>query len=152
MMLTVEYLTGLLSQIDSLTKELKDSESDNASLHRQLDHWQEISVHWENARDVLVDERDELTLIVERVTADMRALAAERDELRAALYAYASEFSLNEEGQSDVGSIHQNIRALKAAAKLALDALYEAQTADDGMAKWDRNKSAITALRQAGVQ
>ena len=79
MMLTVEYLTGLLSQIESLTKELKDSESANASLHRQLDHWQEISVHWRNARDVLVDERDELTLIVERVTADMRALAAERD-------------------------------------------------------------------------
>ena len=79
MMLTVEYLTGLLSQIESLTKELKDSESDNASLHRQLDHWQEISVHWKNARDVLVDERDELTLIVERVTDDMRALAAERD-------------------------------------------------------------------------
>ena len=79
MMLTVEYLTGLLSQIESLTKELKDSESDNASLHRQLDHWQEISVHWKNARDVLVDERDELTLIVERATADMRALAAERD-------------------------------------------------------------------------
>lgn len=60
MMLTVEYLTGLLGQIESLTKELKDSESDNASLHRQLDHWQEISVHWKNARDVLVDERDEL--------------------------------------------------------------------------------------------
>lgn len=27
MMLTVEYLTGLLSQIDSLTKELKDSDT-----------------------------------------------------------------------------------------------------------------------------
>ena len=72
-------ITDLSEQVELLTKELKDSESDNASLHRQLDHWQEISVHWKNARDVLVDERDELTLIVERVTADMRALAAERD-------------------------------------------------------------------------
>ena len=35
-------------------------------------------------------------------------------QLEAARFAYASEFCLNEEGQPDKGSIHQNIRALKA--------------------------------------
>jgi len=35
-------------------------------------------------------------------------------ELEAARFAYASEFGLDEEGQPDKGSIHQNIRALKA--------------------------------------
>lgn len=35
-------------------------------------------------------------------------------ELEAARYAYASEFPPNEDGEPDKGSIHQNIRALKA--------------------------------------
>lgn len=39
---------------------------------------------------------------------------AERDALKAARIAYASEFPLNSDGEPDVGSIHQNIRALKA--------------------------------------
>ena len=81
MMLTVEYLTGLLSQIESLTKELKDSESVNASLHRQLDHWQEISVHWKNARDVLVDERDELAEQVSLLKTTNEVLADTLDGL-----------------------------------------------------------------------
>ena len=39
-----------------------------------------------------------------------------------------------------------------AALKLALDALEEAQTNDDGMEKWDRNKKAITAIKAALAQ
>jgi hypothetical protein len=35
------------------------------------------------------------------------------------------------------------------ALKLALEALKEAQTTDDSMYKWDRNKKAITACEQA---
>lgn len=35
------------------------------------------------------------------------------------------------------------------AMKLALEALKEAQTNDDGMEKWDRNKKAIIALKEA---
>ena len=42
----------------------------------------------------------------------------------------------------------QQIEALK----LALEALKEAQTNDDGMEKWDRNKKAITALEEALAQ
>ena len=38
------------------------------------------------------------------------------------------------------------------ALKLALEALKEAQTNDDGMEKWDRNKKAITAINQALAQ
>jgi hypothetical protein len=40
----------------------------------------------------------------------------------------------------------------KEAIKLALDALKEAQTNNDGMEKWDRNKKAIIALEEALAQ
>lgn len=46
--------------------------------------------------------------------AEVAELRKERDELRAARFAYASEFPFNEDGEPDVGSIHANIRALKA--------------------------------------
>ena len=46
--------------------------------------------------------------------AQVSWLEAYRNGLNAARFAYASEFGLDEEGQPDVGSIHQNIRALKA--------------------------------------
>jgi hypothetical protein len=36
----------------------------------------------------------------------------------------------------------------KEAMAMALDALIEAQTNDDSMEKWDRNKKAITALKE----
>ncbi|MFY3460030.1 hypothetical protein ACOTJD_25585 [Achromobacter xylosoxidans] len=42
------------------------------------------------------------------------ALMARIDSMEAARLAYASEFPSNENGDPDVGSIHQNIRALKA--------------------------------------
>ena len=38
------------------------------------------------------------------------------------------------------------------AMKLALEALKEAQTNNDGMEKWDRNKKAITAIKEALAQ
>jgi hypothetical protein len=38
------------------------------------------------------------------------------------------------------------------ALKLALEALEEAQTNDDGMEKWDRNERAIAAIKEALVQ
>ena len=38
------------------------------------------------------------------------------------------------------------------AMKLALEALEEAQTNDDGTEKWDRNKKAITAIKEALAQ
>jgi hypothetical protein len=41
---------------------------------------------------------------------------------------------------------------MKEALKLALEALKEAQTNDDGMEKWDRNKKAITAIKAALAQ
>ena len=40
----------------------------------------------------------------------------------------------------------------KEALKLALEALKEAQTNDDGIEKWDRNKKAITAIKEALAQ
>ena len=46
----------------------------------------------------------------------VRELVRELQGLRAARVAYASEFPANEDGEPDVGSIHQNIRRLKAEA------------------------------------
>lgn len=43
----------------------------------------------------------------------IEALEREVEGLRAARMAYASEFPPNGDGEPDVGSIHQNIRALK---------------------------------------
>ena len=40
----------------------------------------------------------------------------------------------------------------KKALKLALEALKEAQTNDDGLAKWARNKKAIIAIKEALAQ
>jgi hypothetical protein len=53
--------------------------------------------------------------------AEIVTLTAERDALKAARYAYAGEFSEGADGERDVGSIHANIRALKA----DRDALHE---------------------------
>lgn len=45
---------------------------------------------------------------------EINKLRAELDEHKAARRAYASEFAPNADGEPDVGSIHQNIRGLKA--------------------------------------
>lgn len=100
--------------------------------------------------DALTKERD--TALEQNTVLDAHCakLEAERDALAVSRYAYASEFSLDEEGQPDVGSIHQNIRALKAAGKLALDVCLD-------MRRYGDQRSvamaigADAALRQAGV-
>lgn len=82
-------------------------------------------------KDVAFDER------VKRAAAEaeIARLTAELAGLRAARMAYASEFPLDAEGEPDVGSIHQNIRARKA--KLAAmrqhvdEARAHAQAVDD---------------------
>ena len=48
------------------------------------------------------------------VVAELRRLHARVQVLEAALFAYASEFEPNDDGDPDVGSIHANIRAMKA--------------------------------------
>jgi len=93
---------------------------------------------------------DSAPITTSLATPNIAKLTSERDELMAARCAYATEFALNEEGQPDVGSIHQNIRVLKAAAKLALNALTEIR--DNGFS-WDAEyDKAIKALKKAGVK
>jgi hypothetical protein len=65
----------------------------------EVEAWREKGVHIEHAR---------------RLAARAEAAEAEVSGLRAARMAYASEFPLNEDGEPDVGSVHANIRALKA--------------------------------------
>jgi hypothetical protein len=60
------------------------------------------------------DASDCASPVMRDAAAIIERLTRERDELRAARFAYASEFPLNEDGEPDVGSIHANIRALKA--------------------------------------
>ena len=120
--------------------------------------------------ETLIKERDKFKAAyysAERCASDLSKgcakLQTERDSLRAARYAYASEFSLNEEGQPDIGSIHQNIRALKAnhtevmdAAKIALDALYTSSHYTSALPEYHLSdfevNEAIAALRKAGVK
>lgn len=66
------------------------------------------------------DEFSKLKNVEELGVKHLQFVQQEIDELRsrisgleAARIAYANEFELNEEGQPDVGSIHQNIRNLK---------------------------------------
>jgi len=60
--------------------------------------------------DISDSDKDDIADLLRRIPE----LEAERDGLNAARFAYASEFGFDEDGQPDVGSIHQNIRALKA--------------------------------------
>ena len=61
-----------------------------------------------------VTSRPMASHVVEFARAIEAPLLKRIAQLEAARFAYASEFCLNEEGQPDKGSIHQNIRALKA--------------------------------------
>ena len=79
-------------------------------------------------------------------------LIAERDELRAKVEAQEDVITRLKYEVDAIPAIKAERDALAAAAKLALEALIESHTSDDGMAKWDRNKAAIASLRQAGVQ
>lgn len=51
---------------------------------------------------------------VEQLQSRIKELESQVSGLEAARFAYASEFALDEEGMPDKGSIHQNIRNLKA--------------------------------------
>ena len=51
---------------------------------------------------------------IEKYQSYCSVLEKEVAGLNAARFAYASEFKLDPEGQPDIGSIHRNIRALKA--------------------------------------
>ncbi|CAB5514491.1 hypothetical protein LMG26857_03550 [Achromobacter anxifer] len=68
----------------------------------------------------LPEDGDNSTLIAEAGTVhhetgkSPRQLADELNGLEAARIAYASEFQMNSDCEPDVGSIHANIRALKA--------------------------------------
>ena len=72
-------------------------------------------------------ERDEAWGLL---AAELRRLAVVEQELeahKAARMAYASEFPPNADGEPDVGSIHQNIRAMKAELEALKRAISEAE-------------------------
>ena len=96
-----------------------------------------------------------MSAIVEHLESVIKTLIKDRDELQEKITAMCKaipNYDWGGDSEKRITDLAKELDALKVAGKLALDALYEAQTADDGMAKWDRNKSAITALNQAGVQ
>jgi hypothetical protein len=77
------------------------------------------------------------------------ALTAERDALKAARIAYASEFPADENGDPDVGNIHANIRAMKARVE-ELEQVVEVQScecsADEACTLFQRAKQAKADL------
>ena len=64
------------------------------------------------------------------------------DALEAARFAYASEFPSNEDGDPDVGSIHQNIRALK-------DRLAQVDRKTAGQPKSCRSTEQLQVIQEA---
>jgi len=79
----------------------------------------------------------------------LEAAERERNGLRAARIAYASEFPLDVEGLPDVGSIHANIRKLKAAlaeiadqdaVEMALDPAWAQRIAISALAQREEGK------------
>lgn len=99
-----------------------------------------------------MDDLHSVNSVINSLAQQVEKLTEERDGLKAARYAYATEFPLDDEGQPDVGSIHQNIRALKSAAKLALYALISESRTTQSNVTLAKILTAITALRKAGVQ
>lgn len=80
---------------------------------------------------------DDAYAAAEALEAQSREIAG----LRAARMAYASEFPLDGEGEPDVGSIHQNIRAMKAEIErlrkdAALVAARERERMDKDAQRW----------------
>lgn len=81
---------------------------------------------------------------VTALRAERDAARQERDGLRAARIAYANEFPLNADGEPDVGSIHANIRALKAAPVVDVEAVIDAggamANAMFNLAQWEEER------------
>jgi hypothetical protein len=83
----------------------------------------DTSARGDGSGDPPADDRDRadarlITLsrnLLPGILARLDAAEKERDELRAARRAYASEFQPGDDGEPDTGSIHANIRAIKSA-------------------------------------
>jgi len=163
---TAEYL---LSQVQELTKErdeLQDQITELTSEEHSIPELRnQLQEAYEEKRKCyfavrqqaltiknLVKECDEWKNTAIKRGSEYIKMLNERDALVGARYAYANEFRLDEQGQPDVGSIHQNIRALKAAAKLALYALVAESRTTESNVTLARILTAIEELKKAGVQ
>ena len=80
----------------------------------------------DKVRDMVIQCRDEIESLRSRLAE------ANSAGFNAARIAYASEFPPNADGKPDVGSIHQNIRAMKARLAEAEALLREARDEQDG--------------------
>lgn len=89
---------------DTIFGRLYYQDSDYAALHAETE-----ALRAENEQ-----LRDSTKRIDAYWQAELRDCRNERDGLTAARIAYASEFAPDEHGNPDVGSVHSNIRALKA--------------------------------------
>ena len=90
----------------------------------------------------LQSERAEQARLLDAGGERELALMARIDALEAARFAYASEFPSNEDGDPDVGSIHQNIRALK-------DRLAQVDRKTAGQPKSCRSTEQLQVIQEA---
>jgi hypothetical protein len=106
-------------EIEQLTDEAADAlEAANARIAELDDLENESDDYVEHYRAELEKANARITELSTKCRlyeASLDKLDAEADGLRAARIAYASEFPPDAEGLPDVGSIHANIRKLKAA-------------------------------------
>ena len=89
-------ITALKKQANAYSTLVKSQEGRLITLH-------EASAHYAESVNTLASERQANTILTDEI-----------ESLKAARYAYASEFAKNADGDPDVGSIHSNIRAMKA--------------------------------------
>lgn len=89
----IEYTRAVISERDALKAQLEKT--------------------WNDFYEIR-NERNELTELMHKALDERDHYIGERDGLCAARMAYASEFQCDADGLPDVGSVHQNIRALKA--------------------------------------
>lgn len=144
-------------------EEIAALESDNASLHRQLERWHKIAIERAKERD---DANERAFMSTESHAMTMqRAMKAEagRDaalEQNTELDARCAKLEIERDflamANKDLSEAMNRYQELQQAAKLALEALDEATTYTSSPS-WsptmtDECRTAITALRQAGVQ
>lgn len=89
------------------------------------------------------DYQREAADVLDDLVSELDSVTRERDVLRAARIAYASEFPLNEDGEPDVGNVHANIRKLKAYVE-KMSGIEFAKNVEKLLAKVPRAPNAIT--------
>lgn len=137
-----QTILALLDEIDSLRATIQSFEDGSEKMalkgikmRREIDRLRqrkdELQQDLQTTADALGHADKEIETLRGAMAADDERLAALEtriSELEAARIAYANEFPFNAAGEPDVGNIHANIRAMKAAAARVPDGYIAVKT------------------------